>query len=110
MKRILFLCRHIFSLSQNGGMHRLGVRRFVILYQAGIEFRLSGSGESLTLDDVCTAMTYFDILVDGASEILGISAIILTAMTLVILVSSVSCERGSIAAVGECVAEAIFEI
>ena len=52
-------------------------------------------------------MTYFDILVDGASEILGISAIILTAMTLVIVVFR---ERDSIAALGESVAEVIFEI
>ena len=51
-------------------------------------------------------MTYFDILIDGASEILGISAIILTAMTLVILVF---CERRG-SAIGESVAEVIFEI
>lgn len=43
-------------------------------------------------------MSHSDILVDGASEILGISAIILTAMTLVILVF---CERDSIAAIGK---------
>ena len=90
-------------------MHRLGVRSVVGIHQAGIELCLSGSGESLALDDVCTTMTYFDILVDRASEILGISAIILTAMTLVILVS---CERDSIAAVGKFVVfyRFIFEI
>ena len=81
-------------------MHRLWVR-FVVLHQAGIELCLSGSGESLALDDVCTTMTYFDILVDRASEILGISTIILTAMTLVILVFF-ECDR--IAAIGKCVA------
>ena len=85
-------------------MHRLWVW-FVVVHQAGIELCLSGSGESLALDDVCTAMTYFDILVDGASEFLGISAIILTAMTLVIVVFR---ERDS--AIGKCVAEAISEI
>lgn len=88
-------------------MHRLGVRSVVALHQAGIEFRLSGSGESLALDDVCTAMTYFDILVDGASEILGISTIILAAMTLVI---DVFRERDSIAAFGESIAYIVFEI
>ena len=90
-------------------MHRLGVRSVVALHQAGIELCLSGSGESLALDDVCTTMTYFDILVDGASEILGISAIILTAMTLVILVF---CERDSIAAIGKFVVfyRFVFEI
>ena len=89
-------------------MHRLCVW-FVVVHQAGIELCLSGSGESLALDDVCTAMTYFDILIDGASEILGISTIILTAMTLVILVSLVSLERDSIAAIGESIAEVVFE-
>ena len=90
-------------------MHRLGVRSVVdLIYQAGIELCLSGSGESLALDDVCTAMTYFDILIDGASEILGISTIILTAMTLVILASF---ERDSIAAIGKSVAfYVVFEI
>ena len=88
-------------------MHRLGVRSVVALHQAGIELCLSGSGESLALDDVCTAMTYFDILIDGASEILGISTIILTAMTLVILASF---ERDSIAAIGESIAEVACEI
>ena len=88
-------------------MHRLGVRSVVALHQAGIKLCLSGSGESLALDDVCTAMTYFDILIDGASEILGISAIILTAMTLVILVF---CERRD-SAIGESVAfYVVFEI
>ena len=91
-------------------MHRHGVRSVVVLHQAGIELCLSGSGESLALDDVCTAMTYFDILIDGASEILGISTIILTAMTLVILVSLVSLERDSIAAIGESIAEVVIEI
>ena len=86
-------------------MHRLGVRSVVVLHQAGIELCLSGSGESLALDDVCTTLTHSDILVDGASEILGISAIILTAMTLVI---RVFCE--SFAVIGKCVAEVIFEI
>ena len=86
-------------------MHRLGVRSVVGIHQAGIELCLSGSGESLALDDVCTTMTYFDILVDGASEILGISAIILTAMTLVILVF---CERDSIAAIGKFVGTLSF--
>ena len=90
-------------------MHRLGVRSVVALHQAGIEFRLSGSGESLALDDVCTAMSHSDILVDGASEILGISAIILTAMTLVILVF---CESDSIAAIRKFVVfyRFVFEI
>lgn len=87
-------------------MHRLGVRSVVALHQAGIELCLSGSGESLALDNVCTAMTYFDILIDGASEILGISTIILTAMTLVIRVFF---ERRD-SAIGKCVAEAISEI
>ena len=86
-------------------MHRHGVRSVVVLHQAGIELCLSGSGESLALDDVCTTLTHSDILVDGASEILGISAIILTAMTLVIRVFS-----ESFAAIGKCVAEAISEI
>lgn len=90
-------------------MHRLCVCSVVSFHQAGIEFRLSGSGESLALDDVCTAMSHSDILVDGASEILGISAIILTAMTLVILVF---CERDSIAAIGKFVVfyRFVFEI
>lgn len=88
-------------------MHRLGVRSVVGIHQAGIELCLSGSGESLTLDDVCTAMSHSDILVDGASEIFGISAIILTAMTLVIVVFR---ERDRIAAFGESVAEAIPKI
>ena len=88
-------------------MHRLGVRSVVGIHQAGIELCLSGSGESLALDDVCTTMTYFDILIDGASEILGISTIILAAMTLVIVVFR---ERDSIAAFGESVSEAISEI
>ena len=91
-------------------MHRLGVRSVVALHQAGIELCLSGSGESLTLDDVCTTLTHSDILVDGASEFLGISAIILTAMTLVIRVSLVSLERDSIAAIGESIAEVVIEI
>lgn len=87
-------------------MHRLGVRSVVdLIYQAGIELCLSGSGESLALDDVCTTLSHSDILVDGASEILGISAIILTAMTLVIRVFS-----ESFAVIGKCVAEVIFEI
>lgn len=86
-------------------MHRLGVCSVVALHQAGIELCLSGSGESLALDDVCTAMTYFDILVDGASEILDISAIILAAMTLVILAFF---ERDSIAAIGKFVAFYLF--
>ena len=88
-------------------MHRLGVRSVVdLIHQAGIELCLSGSGESLALDDVCTTLTHSDILVDGASEILGISAIILTAMTLVIRVFF---ERRD-SAIGKCVAEVIFEI
>ena len=91
-------------------MHSLGVRSVVVLHQAGIEFRLSGSGESLALDNVCTTMSHSDILIDGASEILGISTIILAAMTLVILVSLVSLERDSIAAIGESIAEVVFEI
>ena len=89
-------------------MHRLGVRSVVALHQAGIELCLSGSGESLAVDDVCAAMSHSDILVDGASEILGISTIILTAMTLVILASF---ERDSIAAIGKSVAfYVVFEI
>ena len=109
MKRFLFLCRHVISLSQNGGMHRLGVCSVVSFHQAGIELCLSGSGESLALDNVCTAMSHSDILVDGASEILGISTIVFAAMTLVVLAF---CERGSIVAIRESVVfySSVFEM
>ena len=51
-------------------------------------------------------MSHSDILIDGASEILGISTVILTAMTLVILVFR---ERDSIA-FWERIAFYVFEI